>query len=1018
MSWRHSSNIGFSAGDYFTYGGDGQFVGRENPSAEFIRRLKLPQATPVLLATIHAGWRLTAGRPNAPYGLGVFPIPDFPIAGVFVNGGSESLPTPPTEPSGFHPPEQYLYGYWEIPPGGPDLGGGSSYDSTARQVRLYYEADITTNANDYVALLAVRAATVPKNIRDARWPGRLVSAPNLSLRIEPRFGGPISQVGGGRLTLNNADGFYDWLEGAAWDAGLVTLEYGLDLPDSAMDEADYQPIGQWRVRRAERSDTQMNLELAELKARVEAEIPFEVLSRADYPALSNDDIGEPIPFAYGHVFAAPALCIDRAARQFKVCLHRIKSFDAVRIKKPLKSAEDETITGAWSVASGAAVVTNFEADVLNVLFGATQLTQKNSLAEVAATASTWYHEGSLLYVRPPGSQLITEAAVTVRKEFTNDAWVDSSFATTDLTNGEFTLGSDWDRSAEVSVDFRGRVKADTELMENWADIVADLLDYLGESRFDEQSFARSRRTLTIGADNFGLEVVKAAPSLLIKDKTGAREILAQICEACSASLFVDHAGAWRFNVFRPEPSVNLANTEANTPRTFTHLELLDPLVCIDDSKDVFSQVHVRFARRHAEDWADEITESRRLNKSLHSINEVATEEREPLLWRTEDARAYAQRLLTTEGPPLKTWSCTLPRHALFLLPADQIRLTHTRHGFTLALDATIDGLDGLDGIFEVLSVEKDFVGGRVRCVLGDRRGWGDTFGWWLIEDVTTPTMPNDFWTSLRAEGLNYNDGERVAAWLSEPGGISAYQSDPGDSRPVFRANQLNGLPALYFPGILGFGGSYGLNWLGGGNFPTTAGEIFVLVKAAADPGVAGYNSLWDFGTADHEYPAGDGTIKETFGLATRISTAVNPTPALTDWRLYNVSVKAGEFKIRLDGTEIYSSAAPSVGFSAGAVLGFGGGTALFTGYIAEVRSYPRVLASGERSAVQNYFATRTGLAIGTPGNTPLQWNRAWTNAQASYARKNYGFWHDDVWHVANLAAADNDPRAFETSRHW
>lgn len=1020
MSWSHQTNIGYANGEFFTFGGNGQFVGRSDPSPEFLRRLKLPNATPVLIATIRAGWRLVGGTGIQTYDtynfIGAFPIPDFPVLGVHVNGGAVSLPTPPIyEISDPREVWEWQFGYWDILPGGFDPGGGPWVPvENSRTCMVFYRPDVGINANTYVAHLGVRVSTVPKTFRNAQWEPRLMAAPNLSLRIEPRFGGPVSQLGGGRLTLANADGRYDFLEGAAWDTGTVVLEYGLDLPDSAMSEADYQTIGTWRVSRAERSDTQLQLELAELKSRVEAEIPFEVLTREAYPAISNDDINQPIPLAYGHIFAAPAIVLDRAARRFKVCLHRIRSLDAVRIRQTVKSAETETIAGSWSVEQGNAYVTSYGHDILTVYFGATELTEKNSIAAVAGDAGSWYQENELLYVRPPGSSAIDADTITVRKELSFEAWVSSNFVTKDLVNGEFTLGSDWDRDSEVSVDFQGRVKGDGTLMENWADIVADLLDYLGETRFDAQTFNTSRRELTIGTNQIGLETVLMAPSLYIEKREKAREVLARICETVGASLLVDATAAWRLNVFRAQPVNEVCNVETTPPRCFEHTELIEPLTRIADSRSVFSRVTAGFAKRHAEDWTEAIQESRTLNKALHGINEVETEERELLVWREEDAQYIAQRLLTTEGEPLNTYNLTLPRHGLFLLPAEQIRLMHTRHGFTLGSSVNV-GTAGMDEVLEVLSVEKDFLTGKVRCVAGDRRGWRDSFGWWMVEDATTPTLPGGAWTHLT--GLPYNDNQGVPQWFAATGSRHAVQFNP-QLIPICRHNQLNGQPALRFTKngalwqVLNFQNVNISTW--------TGGEIFLMVKVDADPGVA-RNCIYHFGSAAGvmAYPDAAGVIQETFGLSAVLPT-VNPASSLTSWRLYNVSVNAGAFTVRLDGVQIFTTAAHSFGFTSGQPA-IGGGS--FTNgadcYMAEPLIYDRVLTAGERSAVVDYYNTRFNLGLALPSNEALQWDDTWTNAEASYARKNYGWWHDDIYSVANLVTyGDNDPRAFEASRWW
>lgn len=1000
MSWSNLSNIGFSNGNYFTYGGYGQFVPRVNPTQEFLRRLQLPNAKTNILATIQVGWRL-AGGGGLGLGLGIFPLPGaFPVITVRVNGGSD-LPTPPLT-SGFSTTYGYLVGR--------TAAGVGTLD-------LYYIDDWLTNLNNYVAYLGIYASLAPKTLRGIDWSPRLRSIPNLSLRVEETFGG-LFQVGGGSLALANHDGLYDSLLDAAWDTGTVTLEYGLDLPDSEMAATDYLTLGTWRIEKADLADADMVLSLKELKTRIDTQIPLDLYSREEFPALPNDTVGQPIPFAYGRIFAAKAISIDSAARKFKVAAHRISGFDAVRIKKTLTDAGDVTVT-AWTLHSGAAYLSNFTDTVVNVTFNVTELTKKDSIAAVIATAGTFHQEGDYLYVRPPGGETINSGTWTIRREQSFDAWIPSTFATKDLARAEFTLGEDWDRSSEVACDFSGRVKSDGDLMENWTDICADFLDYLGEHIFDAQSFNQSRRELLTGLDRFGREVCQLAPSFYIDKAQAAREVLQEICKVAGATLYVDPSGAWRFEVFRPKMSADLGNAELRPQLTWPHTDLLDARTQTDDSKAVFSRVLLHFAKRHAEDWDETIDENRILNQALHGLNVDSPEEREAPVALGADAQYLAQRLLTTEGPPIRTYRTTLPRPSLLLNPGDQLRFTAARPG-------------GFDRIMELLAIEKDFIAGRSRVTLGDRRGWSDTFGWWLIEDIVTATLPTGAYSHLRAEGLPYTTGQRISTWnnnfIVAPTGVNGITYIELE-QPIFRANRINSLPAAEFTGYtLSINNATGIN-IGdvpaSVAFPTNAAEMFLVLKATADPGTTNVNSLHNgFGStivSSPEYPAADGTIKETFGLSALLATGVDPAPSLTEWRLYNISINAAAYTIRLDGAVLYTTGAHTVSFFTQFFPTIGYGVAnpyAFIGEIAEILIYPRVLTAGERTDVENYFATRFGLPFGTPGNTPVQWNNAWTDAQANYARQNYGWWHGSVFKTANLTTSPNDPRAFEASRWW
>jgi hypothetical protein len=998
MSWSSLSRIGYSSGSYRTYGGEGQFVTRPAPTAEYIRRLKLPNASGVLLATLTATKRLAGGEifqfgledPGGMDAMRVFDLP-LPPNVVSMNHGPTLTEVTISASYIIHPLEIVVPGTWA-------QWGTRTY--------VHPPAGRSFTSDIFTATIPVPCSTKAKTFRDQYWEPRLLTAPNVSLRIEENFGG-IGQIGGGKMTLANTDGFFDDFDECTWDDGIVTLDYGLDLPDGEMDEADYQIVGSWRVESVERTDTRFEVTLKELKSKADTSLPSNLFAREDYPSIANDLVGKPIPFAYGRIKSAKAIVIDRTLRTFKVAAHRIRSFDGVKIQQTVKEASDAVVT-SWAAYSADTWFSVFNDTILNVTFDSTELTERKSIASVDANAGSWYDDGGQLYVRPPGTSAIDQGTVTVRRERSLTIWVQSNFASVDVARAEFTLGDDWDRSAAVAVDFSGRLKADGGLIENWADIVADLLDVIGETQFDLESFNRSRRAFAIGNDRFGFEAATLAASLYIDKATKAREILSDICRVAGAYLYVDAQGSWRFQVFRPDQGANLSNDPGHPPHTFDQTDLLDPLTKTENSRKIFSRVVINFAERFAEEWKETITEDRVLNRYLHGRNDIDDEVRDAPLATREDAIYYAQRLLSTEGPGITTYRVVLPRSALLLYPGDQIILTHTRYA--------------LNQVFECLAVDKDFVGGTVKVTLGNRRGWGDSFGWWVMEEasITPPAVPaSALW--LKHEGLSQMNEQVVALWSDLSGNGRDFISNTSGARPILRTNQINGLPALRFD-TRNF--AVGM-WLARTSFASafTAGEIFVVVKMDADPPTTVGSGLWNFSSPGlNQLIATDGTVKETFGTSAQKNTAINPALSFTSWRIYNVISASGEYTINLDGTQIYTTAVNTVQFASGASAYSIGGVLSssnpFIGDIAEIVMFPRKLTTTERAGVFTYLDTRFALGIGAPAAGPLAWDAAWTDDEVAFQRQNKGFWHNDEGLASQNVTTAGDIRSFETSRWW
>jgi len=250
--------------------------------------------------------------------------------------------------------------------------------------------------------------------------------------------------------------------------------------------------------------------------------------------------------------------------------------------------------------------------------------------------------------------------------------------------------------------------------------------------------------------------------------------------------------------------------------------------------------------------------------------------------------------------------------------------------------------------------------------------------------VSAPfTVTNGMRLWLKADtGVIADSNSNISQWQDQSGlGNTASQTTVAN-QPQLVTNQLNSRPVTRFNG--------GLNqWLDLPNFMGGApeGEMFIVLMSAVEI-VSNYPKAWRLGNASDggSYPALDGHIVDDFGTNDP-KDAGDPVPPLTQFNVYNPSAKAGAWKARFNGSQIYETTINTVNFSSSPRIGRGGGSA-WSGDIAEVIIYNRVLTSQEREAVGNYLANKYALnaVMPTPANlsatvvsstqVSLQWNDA------------------------------------------
>jgi hypothetical protein len=299
--------------------------------------------------------------------------------------------------------------------------------------------------------------------------------------------------------------------------------------------------------------------------------------------------------------------------------------------------------------------------------------------------------------------------VRIRDE--SDIWQTVNTATRTLSDAEFTLGSEWENGTEVSVDFIGRTLASGKPMYNPADIVQDLLECIGESNFSGFSDAFSE--FDIGLQEDGIRRTLLKPSLYISEATKVQEIISEINEIAGTFLYVNADGEWHFRKSEPVPLGSV--TDRFTEQDIREDSFVDEI----DASKLFSKVTCKYARRTQDNYAQQITRTRSINRYGHAPNAETLNEVEAPLWDEQDAIYYAERLLTTEGVPLVKYRFEVPWSGFLLTPGRNVHIVYEPKS--------------LNTVVELIEVRLDLVNGRTACVAVDRRAWADSFGFWVAD---------------------------------------------------------------------------------------------------------------------------------------------------------------------------------------------------------------------------------------------------------------------------------------------
>ena len=219
--------------------------------------------------------------------------------------------------------------------------GSWFYDTTNNRIYVNATGGVSPYTRTIQAIYQLYFSSHPVIFNDTYYEPRIEAIPNLSLRVEEKFTG-VQQLGGGSVSFNNGDGYFDDIVGLQWSAGQTTIKYGADHI-SAMAYADYQIIGTWLNENWAITRDKFSLSLTEFKIKIKNKIPNTLYTRDAYPNIREKDIGRALQLAYGSIKDAAPVVKDVASRTFKLAGHAIVGIDAISVKN--------TSTGAWVAVS-------------------------------------------------------------------------------------------------------------------------------------------------------------------------------------------------------------------------------------------------------------------------------------------------------------------------------------------------------------------------------------------------------------------------------------------------------------------------------------------------------------------------------------------------------------------------------------------------------------------------------------------------------------------------------------------
>ena len=180
------------------------------------------------------------------------------------------------------------------------------YDSATRRVYIHLQNGDEPSLHRVILGITYGVANHAGIYNGTIYEGRLLNAPSISKSKDPLFFGRVA-FEGGRIEIDNADGFFDTLgEDNDVFGNAVRIRMGFD----DMDYGDFARIGTGIIESIEIGTDQLAVAMKDTRWSLARQIPVSVFDQTTYPNLADENVGKSIPVAWGVCRNVPVICTN------------------------------------------------------------------------------------------------------------------------------------------------------------------------------------------------------------------------------------------------------------------------------------------------------------------------------------------------------------------------------------------------------------------------------------------------------------------------------------------------------------------------------------------------------------------------------------------------------------------------------------------------------------------------------------------------------------------------------------